>query len=228
MGLQRHEFAFRRTRKVRRHVAKHACMILAICSLLLLGISACSPDSTAEKTTSGTGISQGATMTPTFAQVATATPLPGQLVLTPSLGGTPDAFDRAFGPPRSTTATGAQYATTLQGVQVYVTTQLSHTNSGDRASSIELQAVAAAPWDAATATKVASTMFPSDALLVSDRQTTAYGEQYIYTSASLAASFPADAFRAVIGTGFVQPGSFFFSCSDSKQTHSSCLLKIGY
>jgi hypothetical protein len=228
MGLLRHEFAFRRTRKSPQQKTKHACVVLALCCLLLLGISACSLDSTAAKTTPGTETSQGATMTPTLAQVATATPLPGQPVLTPSLGGTPDAFDRAFGPPRSTTTTGAQYATTLQGVQVYVTTQFSHSNSGDRASSIELQAVAAAPWDAATATKVVNTMFPSDAQHVSDRQTTTYGVQHIYASASLAASFPAAAFRALNGAGLVQPGSFFFSCSSSKQTHSSCLLKIGY
>ncbi|HLY29666.1 MAG TPA: hypothetical protein VKQ36_01435 [Ktedonobacterales bacterium] len=175
--------------------------------------------------------------TATQAPRATATPAPSG---SPVLGGPGSAFITQYGPltTQSDTSSGDLHFRQYPGVAqdfliVDLAEHFGETPAND-AESILVQAPPGQAWDTSTAQATCSVFFPADAQKVNDVPVVSagalVGEDVIYTSATLAQTFPASVFVDA-SQNPVTPGTFdvmyLYAQNGTTSTIDSCQLLLG-
>lgn len=169
-------------------------------------------------TATATSAPQVQAPTATAAPKATATPSGPQILTGATLGGLEDAFQAKYGSPA-----GTGTAKTFKFPQGLVTTTPSGDQSGDgknHVASLRISPQAGA-WDEPTATPICTQFLPSDANFVQEQQVAGYGPERVYTSASLALSFPAGDFNGAA------PGTFAMELGPNFPFNKGCIIILG-
>ena len=148
---------------------------------------------------------------------------------TATLGGTEAAFTAKYGQPTFSNNQIRHYQTTLDGVGVLIVVELSTDGKGSpRAYFLHIVSPdSQVTWDANTAETIAKLFLPSDAQFTQSLTVPGFGVEQVYTSALLAASFPASDFTDATTNAIVAAGTFYYACGDTNEDQGGCTLTWG-
>jgi hypothetical protein len=159
-------------------------------------------------------------------------------IFAPVLGGTVNDFTLQFGAPEDPASTEAgvwQHITVAgQSITLLVSTAPpQNSQDGDpHVMSLTLETAPNASWSSSTQQQIMSAFLPSDAKFV-NQISTASGNERVYTSAQLAATFKASLFTDQTTSKTVAPGTFDEQCylgGNSVQAGgaaNSCSITVG-
>lgn len=195
--------------------------VLVVCACIGVAASAGKSNNTASATATSAPQTQ-ATHAPsaTSAPKATATPAGPQILTGATLGGLQAAFQAKYGSPIDNGSGTAKAYHFSQGI--VTATPAGDTSSDGKTHIASLRiGPASGSWDEATATPICAQFLPPDAQFVNEQQVSGYGQERVYTSASLALSLPADDFNGAA------PGTFAMELGPNFPFNKGCIIILG-
>ncbi len=141
------------------------------------------------------------------------------LITDATLGGTQDAFQATYGASPSGTGLTQSYPFSQGHIMA---TSASDPSSDGKNHIISLRVgPTSGAWDAATATPICAGFLPTDAQFVNEQQVTNLGTERVYTSADLAATFPASAWKSTA------PGTLVMELGAGFPSNPGCIITLG-
>lgn len=209
-----------------------ALLLVCFCALAALGaVLSIGKPNTSASTTPTAALVQGVTPTPTATFTPTPSPTPaGPRILTgATLGGLQSAFQATYGAPEGT-GTAKLYHFTIGGQDGVVTaTTFSTPVSPD--GKFHIASLRIGPpsgvWTASQAQPICSAFLPPDARFQRVQQVAGYGNERVYTSASLALSFNASEFADTTTGKRVAAGTFAMELWPGTAGNTGCILILG-
>jgi hypothetical protein len=147
------------------------------------------------------------------------------------LGGTEASFNATFGTDTNTAGRARNYTFTVDGQQGTAIVMLDDNDSYVRFITLK-PADAGTVWDATIGQDAVRLFMPSDARHVKEIQDSTIGTEHVYTSATLAKTFPASSFTDANSGNQVAVGTFYFNCDNGQNQDNSthvgaCTIGLG-
>lgn len=201
----------------------YALAVMVVLVLLCAGIGIATSLGS-RKTVSATATRAPVVQVSTTRVPLTPTPTGPHLLTDTTLGGTEEAFQATYGTP-----SGAGNDQTYPFPKGLVTATPALTASADGIAHVASVRVGppSGSWDAPTATSICAQFLPPDAQSVNERQVAGRGLERIYTSADLAATFPAYAFTTATTGDPVAPGTLAMEVGPDFPLNTGCILILG-
>jgi hypothetical protein len=206
---------------------KRLWLILAAVVLVLAVSSVVASQGQSQQPAPTTQATQQPTNAPTK-QAPTPTAIP---VLHAVLGGTEASFNARFGADTNTAGRARRYTFSVDGQKGTALVMLDDNDPNVRFITVK-PVNAGTVWNATIGQDAVRLFMPSDARHIKDIQDPTIGTEHVYTSATLAKTFPASSFTDVNSGNQVAAGTFYFNCDNGQNqdnaTHvGACTIGLG-
>lgn len=139
------------------------------------------------------------------------------------LGATENDFIVTYSAPTQRASESRIHKATIEGTSITISLTLDAANDGGHVHFIKITGTGA---NKATMEGIAKHFLPTDAKYQKDMQVADFGTEHVYSSASLAKTFPADMFQDSNGNN-ITPGTFYVACGDQVDGPNACSLNLG-